>query len=80
MKRSTTLCGTRQKSYVLPPTKRTFMSIVFGSYPTAEIADDTTRIISMSGPFDSDVVWKLHSIESWLLAHFSADTNRVVAA
>lgn len=71
MKRSTTSCGTRQKSYVTPVTKRTFMRLVSGSYPMAAIAEEMTRTISMSSPFDSDVVWKLHSIGTWLLTHLA---------
>jgi len=71
MKRSTTSCGTRQKSYVSPVTKRTFMSLVSGSYPMAAIAEEMTRTISMSSPSDSDVVWKLHSIGMRLLTYLT---------
>ena len=79
MKRSTTSGGTRQKSYVTPEMKRTFMRLVSGSYPMAEIADEKTRTISMSSPFDRDVVWKLHSIEMRLLAP-TCSTQRLTPA
>lgn len=71
MKRSTTSGGTRQKSYVTPVTKRTFMRLLSESYPMAAIAEEETRTISMSSPFDSDVVWKLHSIGMRLLANLA---------
>lgn len=79
MKRSTTSGGTRQKSYVTPVMKRTFMRLVSGSYPMAEIADEKTRTISMSSSFDRDVAWKLHSIGMRLLTHLTPLSDKDAA-
>jgi hypothetical protein len=51
MNLSCTSGGTRQKSYVFPLMKRTFMRFVDWSYPIANIADEDTRIISMGRSF-----------------------------
>lgn len=56
MNASNTNCGTRQKSYVRPARNRIFIRRVIGSYPAAEIARETTGIISMRVPLCFETV------------------------